>query len=194
MSWFFITTQTHVSVEWRATMCNIPQHQHISCMIQPPLNTKTLRYLLSVCVCVCVRRTIQPGGQEHSPVTWWHTPPFWHGQRSSHRRPCFPGGHTSSQLHTNQRRAQKFRHTLISATYTCVFVLTMLQCNRGRTHTLRSCDGMLRCFDTDTCVGSCVRRWSAHKSPHSASRCIRPNRCTLRSWGYTTPRSYTDND
>lgn len=42
--------------------------------------------------------TIHPGGQAHSPVTWWQTPPFWHGHLSSHCGPCFPGGHRSSQL------------------------------------------------------------------------------------------------
>lgn len=42
--------------------------------------------------------TSQPGGQEHSPVTWWHTPPFWQGHLCSHCGPCLPGGQRSSQL------------------------------------------------------------------------------------------------
>lgn len=42
--------------------------------------------------------TIHPGGQAHSPVTWWQTPPFWQGHLSSHCGPCFPGGQRSSQL------------------------------------------------------------------------------------------------
>lgn len=42
--------------------------------------------------------TIHPGGQVHSPVTWWQMPPFWHGHLSSHCGPCLPGGQRSSQL------------------------------------------------------------------------------------------------
>lgn len=42
--------------------------------------------------------TIHPGGQAHSPVTWWQMPPFWQGHLSSHWGPCFPGGQRSSQL------------------------------------------------------------------------------------------------
>lgn len=47
--------------------------------------------------------TIHPAGQEHSPVMWWHFPPFWHGHRDSHWAPWLPGGHRSSQLQVNSR-------------------------------------------------------------------------------------------
>lgn len=113
-----ITVNTVSPLMQRQTMCNnqfktnsgtsrwsnTMNHEYLSLYIY-------LYFLFSVNIQNCgphgravtPRHTIQPAGQEHSPVTWWHTPPFWQGQRSSHCRPCFPGGHKSSQLHTDTK-------------------------------------------------------------------------------------------
>jgi len=54
--------------------------------------------------------TVHPAGQEHSPVMWWQTPPFWHGQRSSHWAPWLPGGQRSSQLCGERRNKNQRGH------------------------------------------------------------------------------------
>lgn len=47
--------------------------------------------------------TVQPAGQEQSPVMWWHVPPFWQGQLCSQWKPWLPEGHRSPQLsHASQ--------------------------------------------------------------------------------------------
>lgn len=68
-----------------------------------------------MCVHICVHMhahctaclTIHPAGQVHTPEMWWHVPPFWHGQRSSHRAPWLPAGHLSPQLPCQNKQRQR---------------------------------------------------------------------------------------
>lgn len=50
--------------------------------------------------------TVQPAGQEQSPVIWWHVPPFWQGQRCSHWGPWLPEGQRSPQLSPHKSRVK----------------------------------------------------------------------------------------
>lgn len=68
-----------------------------------------------------IPHTTQPAGQEHAPVTWWHVPPFWQGQRCSHRGPCFPGGQGSLQLDRKKK-------TLLQFTIKCIYSLSLDSC------------------------------------------------------------------
>lgn len=165
---------------------------------------------------MCVT-TIQPAGQEHSPVTWWHTPPFWQGQRSSHCCPCLPGGHRSSQLQRDSTgKIMCFTISHIPV-YVCVRLLfmqvcacillfyvyfydpicmcmwlTMLQYSQGCMCTPLWHGGRWHCFGTDISAGSCYHRCPAHSAPHTASRGSQLYICTHLWWGYTVLHFYTD--
>lgn len=149
--------------------------------------------------------TIQPEGQEHSPVTWWHTPPFWQGQRSSHCCPCLPGGHRSSQLHRNNKRRIMRLNTLCAPSVHAIVYhndfsekigtyiwLTMLQYIQGCMCTPLWRGGRWHCFGTGISVGSCYHRCLAHSAPHTASHGSQLCIYMLQWWGYTVLHFYTD--
>lgn len=50
--------------------------------------------------------TVQPEGQEQSPVMWWHVPPFWQGHRCSHWDPWLPKGQRSPQLPAHEPKVK----------------------------------------------------------------------------------------
>lgn len=39
----------------------------------------------------------QPAGHKHTPITWWHWPPFRHSHFCWHSRPWNPWGHTAEK-------------------------------------------------------------------------------------------------